>query len=352
MLSIVVSLSIASLSEWQSAFPSSSVGSYLPNDQAVMVVLAGQLPADGTAARDAFASAVRRTPGPRAVFTHEPLGDVSALRDEEIVKHAGQYAPTVVVLRVFPQSPGALVVGSVFSGSGALISSFSTPSSAALSPNSQPLSISTVTMDAVSSTMKQERQPIERPGRRGEVERAPADDDAPRVLVSIAESKPGELRPELHRVARGTIGGYDVSVSGFVCTLPCSQEVTNPSMEYVIAGKNVMPSEPFRLSQYARSGRVDLTVKTGNSSSAVLGLMGILTGSMAVLGGSIATVYGLVAYRPYESFLGGRYTSIPHYGDTGALVGGLLTTLLGGVLIGVGVPATLAGRTTVTNEAR
>lgn len=351
MLSLTLALTLAA-TDWSTALPPEAVGSYLPNDGLpVMVVMPGeQVPA----AKAQLVAAVEQSMKGPLVMGDSPLGDVSALSDQEAVKAATAYANTVVVLRVFgqPNKPGLAVV-SVFSRKGDLLSSFSATMGEPLAKNSTPVAVSTKTIDAISSTIKEDEagpRSVKRGAARRPVEREMVEQEeegtGPRVFVTATEPQPGSLHPELHRVARGSLGGYGLIVDGFVCTLPCKQEVALPDLEYYVGGDGVTPSTTFRLSQVGRSGHVDLSVKAGSWGVQFAGMMGAIIGGMVVIGGGALSIAGVTSVR--TNYYTGSYTT----GDSTMLAGGLLTLLLGGLLTGISIPAIINNRTVVTANGR
>jgi hypothetical protein len=330
---LVVTTLLAVTPDWTAAFPPDSAASFLPQGLRVaMVVTGGAHTPDGDQAKEAFAQALRKSLDLRLVLTDEPLGDVSTLSDAELTSRASKYAVNaVVILRVFTTEGGKppLAVGSVFGSDGALLSSFSTTRGAPLVRNTQSVAVSSATVDAVSSTLKESesKRPVT-PGRGRSLEPEEIPADAPRVFVTVAEKEDSGLRPELHRVATGTISGYRITVDGFVCTLPCKEEVALPDMQFYVGGTGVMPSEPFRLSSMTRGGRVDLKVKSGSLSSWTLGLVGVSLGIPTIIG----SVAMLVA--------GSR--------DTGLAVGGVILLVAGGLMTGFGIPGMSRNTTTVS----
>lgn len=345
MLSLVVTALLAANPEWVAAFPPESTASFLPAGiRVAMVVSGGARSTDADQAKEACAQALRKSQaGLRLVLTDEPLGDVSTLSDAEFTSQASKYAVNaVVILRVFATEVGkpALAVGSVFGSDGALLSSFSTTRGTPLVRNTQSIAVSSATVDAVSSTLKESdsKKPVTPGrGRSREPEEIPA--DAPRVFATVTEKEESGLRPELHRVATGTVGGYRVTVDGYVCTLPCKQEVALPDMQFYVGGAGVTQSEPFRLSSMSRGGRVDLKVKSGSSSSWTLGFLGVLFGVPSAIGG-VAMLAGAA-----------DGTSRRLLGDSGSnalAIGGVFALLAGGLMTGFGIPALMNNATTVS----
>lgn len=340
ILTLLLTLSTAAAPDWQAAFPADAVASYLPTDQAaLMVVLAGPKVADAATAKEALAGAARTSTITRLVMTDEALGDASAISDQDAVKQAGSYATTVVVLRVF--APDAtkppLAVASVFTRSGSLVSSFTTTRGVPLSRNTQPLTVTNSTMDAVSSTLEEKKREPGNPRQPRGPREADEPSDAPTVRVKIAEKSASGLRPELHRIVRGSVGGYALTVDGFVCALPCDQEVTYPDMEYYIVGRDVTASESFRLSQYRSKGRTELEVTAGDAGTRTLGIVGLSLGTTGLLVGLPLTIAGVIS------------ANSPYGGGGGSMIGiGLVVSLLSGIVMGVSVPALLNSATRVT----
>ncbi len=132
---------------------------------------------------------------------------------------------------------------------------------------------------------------------------------------------PSNRKLELRRVVEGE--------ETPVCTLPCDLMVPLPQQEFVVTGPETTTSAKFSLKELARNERIDATVKPGDRGLWALGLAGTIIGSLGVATGATLSLVGLA-----------RRTDV-------LTVSGVITLLVGGVLLVLGGPAVLNNATIV-----
>ena len=155
--------------------------------------------------------------------------------------------------------------------------------------------------------------------------------DAPRLHARLTEKvetlkgqpppPPSNRKLELVRV----VDGEETAV----CTLPCDLMVPMPQQEFVVTGPETTTSAKFTLKELARNERIDATVKPGDRGLWALGLAGTIIGSLGVATGATLSLVGLA-----------RRTDV-------LTVSGVITLLVGGVLLVLGGPAILNNATIV-----
>lgn len=155
--------------------------------------------------------------------------------------------------------------------------------------------------------------------------------DAPRLHARLTEKvetlkgqpppPPSNRKLELVRV----VDGEETAV----CTLPCDLMVAMPQQEFVVTGPETTTSAKFTLKELARNERIDATVKPGDRGLWALGLASTIIGSLGVATGATLSLVGLA-----------RRTDV-------LTVSGVITLLVGGVLLVLGGPAILNNATIV-----
>ncbi len=117
-----------------------------------------------------------------------------------------------------------------------------------------------------------------------------------------------------------------------VCTLPCDLMVPMPQQEFVVTGPETTTSAKFTLKELARNDRIDATVKPGDRGLWALGLVSTIIGSLGVATGATLALVGAAPSRLRTEVL---------------TVSGVITLLVGGVLLVLGAPAILNNATIV-----
>ncbi|MDP1923028.1 MAG: hypothetical protein Q8L14_42685 [Myxococcales bacterium] len=160
---------------------------------------------------------------------------------------------------------------------------------------------------------------------------ATAPGDAPRLHTRLTEKlermkgqpppPPSNRKLELVRV----VDGEETPV----CPLPCDLMVAMPQQEFVVTGPETTTSAKFTLKELARNDRIDATVKAGDRGLWTLGLVSTIIGSLGVATGATLSLVGLA-----------RRTDV-------LTVSGVITLLVGGVMLVLGGPAILNNATIV-----
>jgi hypothetical protein len=135
-------------------------------------------------------------------------------------------------------------------------------------------------------------------------------------------------------------GPVTVSINSFAdeCRAPCDEQILKTDDRFHIGGSGVVMSSEFVLADFAKRGRVNLSVKAGDA--------GVYGGGMvALIGGLTACVGGL------SLAVAGAITSGSSFGSRsgeGFVVGGVVTLLAGAALAVLGGVVMGNNRTEVT----
>lgn len=155
--------------------------------------------------------------------------------------------------------------------------------------------------------------------------------DAPRLharLTEKVETTKGERPPPPSNRKLELVRVVD-SEETPVCTLPCDLMVAMPQQEFIVTGPETTTSAKFTLKELARNDRIDATVKPGDRGLWTLGLVSTIVGSLGVVTGATLSLVGLA-----------RRTDV-------LTVSGVITLLVGSVMVVLGGPAILNNATIV-----
>jgi len=121
LTALLASLALAASTDWTATFGPNETGTYVEAHAKLLVVPAGTPAAPAQEATTALVAALRQSGKADLVMTAEPLGDVSALDDQAIVKKAAALPVSrIAVVRVFPGATGqpSTAVVSIYDKSG------------------------------------------------------------------------------------------------------------------------------------------------------------------------------------------------------------------------------------------
>lgn len=139
-------------------------------------------------------------------------------------------------------------------------------------------------------------------------------------------------------------GATTVAINTFAdeCRAPCDETIQRPDDQFFIAGSGVTGTQAIVLSDFAKKGVVNMEVKAGSSSGHFLGMFSMITGITGVVLGLTFALLGAAMTDPLAKYTGYSRS------NSGFVIGGLVTGLIGGGLMAIGIPVMLGNRTEVT----